>query len=107
MKFDYETDDIQQELDREWFEDNPGRRLRLRCATGTEREAGNVTLVAEIQKGLRLRMPLYAKPIIKPLASKDDWAERLAKANENEAVLRATLREMQLPEAFTATFGDL
>ena len=95
LKPDYETNE-QQEQDRRWFEDNPHRRIYLRRALGWETKRGDVTAVAQIRPGLRIRAPFRANPLI-------HWPA----LNEDEGELRAALRASPMAGVLQAALGGL
>lgn len=95
MKPDHQLDE-EQEADRKFFADNPARRIYLRPAAGWETSQGDdLTLVAEIRPGLRIRVPFRVHPSI-------DWP----RLNQDEDELRDALRGTPFAAIVAAALGD-
>ncbi len=93
MKPDIELDE-EQELDRQYFAENPGRRIYVRPARGWEAsQGGDLTIVAEVRPGLRVRVPFRVNPLIywPALNEDEDELRDMLRASPMAAVLRAAL----------------
>ncbi len=92
------TTDLEPEQeDRRFFADNPNRQLYLRRARGWETSKGSdLTVVAQIRPGLRIRLPFHVHPLI-------DWS----KLNQDEDRLRDALRASPMAGVLQAALGDL
>jgi hypothetical protein len=96
LKPDHELDE-EQEQDRRWFAANPGRRIYLRPARGWEKSEGDdMTVVAQIRPGVRIRAPFRVNPLI-------CWPA----LNEDEGELRAALRGSPMAGLLQAALGGL